>query len=399
MSRAKLVELHNRDVKVVNSDNIYTNGSDNNYPERIKRVINNSVNAKACATVLADFFIGKGFNVDNDLIINKSKGLTLLDCGISASEDVSVQKGFWLHVNFNLDATERTLDVLPYEFCRRSKKDHFGYEGLIQYCKEWNSVDDTLKFFFQDEKSKVKKDFFYPFNDDIDIINQQRRNDWKLANPDSKKEPTVEELVMGYRGQVLFINLEPRSIYPLSYFDAAYNAADTEFRLSTLINNKVRTGFIDATVMAVRKNSGEDEGAITSEDAKSLLGAENQSQLLFVEVQLDDQQKLEDAIHTDTISSPIDTDLIETVAESAKQEILTACKRIPKVLVESGDGALFGANAETLEKARTFFNDQTSRERTIIANGFNRALGRKDLKIIELGNDSNTLEDAGDITD
>ncbi len=52
--------------------------------------------------------------------------------------------------------------------------------------------------------------------------------------------------------------------------------------------------------------------------------------------------------------------------------------------MESGDGALFGANSETLDNAKDFFNSKTERLRKVIANGFNRALGRKDLKIIPL---------------
>ena len=383
MSKAQLIELDKRDIGLIESDNIHTNGQDNNYPERIKRVVNNSVNAKACATVLSDFLVALGFNLDNDLIVNKSKGLTLFDNLISACEDVSIQKGFWIHVNYNLDATERTIDILPYERCRASKRDDLGYNGLVYYNEFWDEKTTTNWSFSKVKKSKNK--FFYPFNDNIDVINDQRRRDWKIQNP--KKEIDLNDtdsLIKGYRGQVLFINLEPRQIYPLSIFDAAYNAADTEYRVSQLVNNKVRTGFMDATLIAVRDNEGQDENAINEEQVKTLLGSDNQSNIIYTEVKIDAGQKLEDAVHVESLNSTLDKDLLESVLDMSKKEILTACLQFPSVLVESGDGALFGANSETLDNAKDFFNTKTERLRKVIANGFNRALGRKDLEIIPL---------------
>ena len=76
MSRAKIIELHTREIEAISRDkrkNVYTNGIDDNYPERIELIINNSVTAKMSANKMASFIIGKGF-VDKSLnikILNK----------------------------------------------------------------------------------------------------------------------------------------------------------------------------------------------------------------------------------------------------------------------------------------------------------------------------------------
>ena len=371
MARAKLIELFKRSDDYVKSDNIHINGSDNNYPERLKLVINNSITAKSCTNKLTDFLYGGGFELGQK-IVNKKKKHTLNDLALMACQDVAEQYYFALHVNYDAEGVVNYLDVLPAEGVRKSKNDDLGYGGLIYYSKKWG--EQTENIFSQKNKTEAK--YFYPYNPDINVINEQR-------NKDTPKGDLIEK-VKNYRGQVLFVSCDKRSIYPLSLIDPVYNDCDTEYRISTLRNNKLRSGFIETTIVMMRDQS-EDEDMITDNELKGLLGTENQSNVLKVVVKTDGDEKLEDALHIKTVSAPLDKELFADWVANIEDNIINACKQIPKILVKSGDGALFGTNAESMEKAKEFYIEQTKRERKIIENAFATVLGIDNLKLIEIG--------------
>lgn len=376
MARAKLIELFKRKDDFVKSEDVHINGYDNDYPERMRRVISNSKTAKSCANKLIDFLYGYGFESNGETTVNKIKGLTLDNLLAMACEDVAYNYGFWLHINYDAEGKVNYLDVLPYEKCRKSKNDSFGYGGLIYYNESWGK--DTSSFSFSKKKNKAK--YFYPYNPDIKVINEQRKKDTKSDN--------IKEVIEGYRGQVLFVSPDLRSTYPLSLFDAVYNDCDTEYRISDFRNNKVRNGFIEATIVMMREQS-EDEEIISDEAIRGLIGSENQSGVLKVVANIDNGQKLEEAIAIKTIKSDVDQGMFKDWELSIEDGIINSCKQIPKILVKSSDGALFGASAEAMQKAQDFYNQQTSREREVITKAFEKVLGFE-LKIKELGKSNNT---------
>src|SRR5687768_17747316 len=68
---------------------IYANDSDNAYPERMDRLINNSVTAKSAANTMVQYLIGKGYGVENDnIIINKERNLKLIDFADDVADDL-----------------------------------------------------------------------------------------------------------------------------------------------------------------------------------------------------------------------------------------------------------------------------------------------------------------------
>ena len=86
--RSTLVELFSRKLTFNKKDNIYNNGDDNDYPERIERIINNSTTAKMSANRLASFIYGKGFT--ENPIVNKRKNRKLNDILQAITESVKV---------------------------------------------------------------------------------------------------------------------------------------------------------------------------------------------------------------------------------------------------------------------------------------------------------------------
>jgi len=364
--RAKLVQLFDRSIEVIKQDNIYANGSDNDYPERVKRVINNSITAKSSAEQLSSYLIGEGFNLGNETVVNRFKDLDRYDVLKSACENASIQKGFYIHVNYTIEGVVDYVDIIPYEKIRSLKKDDLGFDGGYVYKENWAK---EKSFSFKKSESK----YFYTYNRNIDVINKQRIKD-------AGNNADIQSLKSKYRGQLLFVNLEPNTIYPLSFIDPCYNDADTEFRISLLRNKKTRTGFVEANVFIVR-----DEETLTVDQIKGLYGSENQGNALYVVADtLDPGQKLEDAIHVQTIKSDINKDLFADWVKDIKNNIRNSFCRIPQILVESGDGALFGANADAMGKAHNSYNNSTAKYRKIIEKAFREVFQDKELKIVKL---------------
>ena len=359
MARSKLVELFTRLITPQErKDKIYCNGEDNQYPERVERVINNSVTAKLSANRFIAYLIGKGFDPSiNDIKFNTRKGLTFYDLLKRAAKDVGYQYGFYLHINYDIEGTPNYLDVLKFKKCRISEEDDYGYKGYVWYQNNW-LLSSVLQIV-----DKKKKNWYYPYNPAIDVINAQRVND----APDN---PTPEELVKSYRGQVLFVNLDDDSVYPNSLLDPAYNDADTEHRVSLFRNDRVKSGFLGANVIVIPEVADKKEWEEKQEQFASLLGAENSSNILLLEAKVDGDKKLSEYIHIETVKSEVDTEQFQNDEKTVQENILN-CWRIPKILVKNSDSALFGPNAEALRTAQEIFQEDTQVERDVIQNTFN----------------------------
>ncbi len=362
MARSNVIELFSRLITPQDrKDKIYCNGADNLYPERIERIINNSVTAKLAAEKLQDFLIGLGFDEDiMNVIVNDKKRLRFYDILKRIARDLSYHKGAYIHINYDVDGVPNYLDVLKYKYCRISEEDDFDNLGYVWFSKKWDAVNNVLTV----QRNKKKKNWFYPYNPNIDVINAQRRND------SNKGEENIEKLIRNYRGQVFFLNLEDDSIYPNSWIDPAYNDADTEYHLSLFRNDRIKTGFLGANIVIVPTD--DDNGAkITDEELKSLLGSENSSNILKLEVTPEGDKKLEDYIHIETIKSEVDTEQFQYDEGKIQENILNCFKNVPKILVKNTDSALFGPNAESLRTAQLIYQEETTREREAIARALN----------------------------
>jgi capsid portal protein len=361
LARSKIIELFTRlIIPQDRKDKIYCNGSDNQYPERIERVINNSVTAKLSVDKFISYLVGHGFDLEdlNDVVINKKKGLTFYNLLTRIAKDVGYQKGFYLHINYDLEGKPNYLDVLKFKNCRISEEDDNGYSGYVWYQKNWD-VKSVLKV-----RDKSNRKWYYPYNPDIKVINAQR-------NADAPKDATAEEKVKYFRGQVLFVNLDDDSVYPNSKIDPAYNDADTEHRISLFRNDRVRNGFIGATIAVIPEVADEKEWNERQKEFKGLLGVENTSNILLLEAKKDSDKPLSDYVHIQTVESNITTELFEYDEKTIQENILN-CYSIPKILVKNNDSALFGASGESLRTAQKIFQEDTQSERDVIQNTFNK---------------------------
>lgn len=376
--RSKLIDLFTRVITKNDKTEVFNSGIDNNYPERIEAIINNSVTAKLSAGKMADYILGQGFTEGfNSAKVNEKKNLTGFDIGRFISKSVSYQKGFYLHINYDISGEPNYLDVLPFKNCRISKKDDLGYEGVIFVSEEWGNEE----FSFSTKKEK----WFYPYNPNKDVINKQRRKDFKISYKKDPEEQDAIKAVKNYRGQVLFVNLEPENIYPLAYVDVVYNDADSEYRLSIKKNSDVRNGFLDKTIITTAKGDDKKATEKIDEDIKNLLG-EDGGNVWRLESEVGPDGKLVDVVNVQTIKASIDDKLFINAETTIENNILNAFNNIPKVLVKTSDGALFGANGETLITSQEYYQDETLDERMVVEKTLNRIYGEKfgEIKIVPL---------------
>ena len=133
-----LIDVWKRLTPWNKSADVYANDTDNAYPERMDRLINNSVTAKSAASIMVQYLIGKGYGTDADnIIINKEKTLKLIDFADDVADDLVKQRGVFIHINWNALYQIADCCVVPYEWCRIGKKDSTDYAGKIAVCKEW----------------------------------------------------------------------------------------------------------------------------------------------------------------------------------------------------------------------------------------------------------------------
>ena len=362
--RADNVELFSREIKsdTNSSDKIYSRDADNLYPHRIEKVINNSPTGRRCANLMAKYIAGKG-NTSNFKIGKKY----INDIISAASASISKQYGVYFRIKYGIDTTRTMADgdgdvkfninyteVLDYVPMAKSKEDDDDFEGKFYMLKD----DDEGGLSGKDDDLK----WFYPFNQDPKVIKYQMINDCKEKNI---TDPSLEDLIRNYRGQVFYLNLTPEYIYALPLADSVYNDLDTEFRISTYNNTQTRKGFLGKTLITKYEDAdGDDADEEFDGELKTWLGSENSSTVFVVTVPQSVTVDLDKAFVVNQLKPQFDDKLFESTIKNIRQNIMGAFNNIPEALVFSGSGALFGTSAQAYTEMKKFYWEQNEYERS-----------------------------------
>ncbi len=355
-----LIDVWKRFMPWSKSADVYANDTDNAYPERMDRLINNSVTAKSAAAIMVQYLIGKGYGVENDsIVINREKNLSLIDFATETADDLVKQRGVFIHVNWNALYKISDFSILPFEWCRIGKTDSNDYAGKIAVCREW------LK----------------PKRTDIQLID--------VFNPRKKVIDAQVEKVGGwehYKGQVMYINMDPKLLYPLSRIDPVAEDCDSEAQASVYKNRLLRKGFFGNTLVVTRPLVGDglEAGSKAQQEAenererfqqaiKDSLGAENTGGVLCLEMDFAGE-KLEDAILIKQIESRIDDKLFGYTETSVRENILVAFNNLPAGLVKTNEASLFGNSGEAIREMKRTYWENTTRERNLLTDIINQLL-------------------------
>lgn len=374
---ASLVELFSRTVDPSGEKNIYLNDTDNLYPNRVELVERNSVTAFSASNKLKSFITGRGFlnSEYNEKIVNKKKGTSGYNFLSHVSNSLGTHRGVFVHVNYDIEGNVNYLNVLDFKKCRIAKEDAFGYPGKIYY-KDW---ENKKKFSMSTSGSKEGR-WYYPFNSDPEIVMKQRLNDVKL---EKISNPTAEDLLTHYRGQVFFLNLDEMEVYPYAWLHPAYNDADNEYRISLYRNTNLRTGFLNKTILIPNGLDKETQNEF-DESVREWLGAEGTSSVFVLKPgeEVLDPSKLITAVE---LKGSFDSKRFENDEIAVANNIRKSYLSIPKILIDPED-SFFGSSGEAFKEAIEYYNKETLFIREKIAYMMDKFY-KGDFTIKELGDE------------
>lgn len=353
-----ILEIIKNVVKWDDKLEIYTNGIDNMYPERVDRLKNNSITAKMASEMMIQYIIGGGLgNADNYKISDKQK---LIDFATDVADDITNHRGVFIHFDYNLDYEPVNPKVLPFERCRIGKKDSNDYNGKIYYKVNWLDKKETPIVF--------------------DVYN----NDKVIVSNQVEKAGKIQK----YKGQVLFINLDRNYVYPLSRIDAVLNDCDSEAQSAVYRNQLLRKGFFGKQIVVtpplvtndepedilnpqgqlvrnpkwMRK---EDEGKQVKETIEKFIGAENAGGALLMQLP-DFEGKIDDVFKVIKIDSTLDDKMFEYTENVTSKNILMAFNNLPVGLVKNPDSAMFGNSGESLKAMQEMYYKNCDKDRKIV---------------------------------
>lgn len=357
MKLTLLQDIFKKKVTFDSKANVYRNGEDNAYPERIDRLINNSVTAKTATNIMIQNIIGKGFGVVNDnLIVNKTKNINLYNFADDLANSKVRQRGFFIHVMPNANYKIVSIELLPFKDCRIGKKDDKDYNGKILISKKW------------DEAKQDDVQVLDVFNLDPKVINVQVE---KAGGWDN------------YKGQILYINDDSDYYYPLSRIDAVQMDCDNEAQASIYKNSLLRKGFFGKTMVVTRPlvdkdieqyieidgvrelnrewNTQESERQNFKKTIEDFVGAENAGGALHIELDFE-HEDLEKAMIFKNIESKIDDKIFAHTESSVRKNILIAFNNLPVGLVEASDG-IFSNSGEAIKQMQLQYWENCEKER------------------------------------
>jgi hypothetical protein len=335
---------------------IYQNGADNLYPERIDRLINNSVTAKMASEMMVQYVLGKGFGEADNFKVNDSQ--KLIDFAIDVADSLVRQRGIAIHFDYNLNFEPINPKVLDFTKVRLGLKDSKQYNGKILFKNDWsNNKEDAVIF---------------------DVFNKSD----KIVQAQINKAGTIDK----YKGQVMYINLDSRYYYPLSRIDAVINDCDSESQAAIYKNMILRKGFFGKQIIMTPPLISNDDPEMVLNDLgelvrnrefarrqaeadevkktiESFIGSENAGGALMIESP-DFINGIDTIFKIQTINSEVNDKMFEYTENSVSKNILMAFNNIPVALVKSPDSAMFGNSGESILEAKKMYWENTSKERS-----------------------------------
>jgi hypothetical protein len=321
-------------------------GHDNDYPEIIERIINNSVTAKSVARVYAKFLTGGGFENDalNKIVVasdHRGKKITLRSLLSQAAMSIAYHNGLYVHCNVNRERKIVSAKLVPFKHCRFAKVDEKGYTAKIGVYDNWQKERD-IPF----EPGKVV--WYNIFNLDPAAFAAMIGKDMKA-----------------YKGQVYFHFFDNQYIYPLSSFDPVYMDADTEYQIELFKNRAIRNGLLDKTVFRVEAPNNDTEKKELVDGIKKFIGPDGDS-VLVMEDEIDQetsQIKETGSFKIDTIKSNINDKLFENWEKNLANNIRKSMAAMPALLIDYEDSKLGTTSGEAINQATNFYNAVTQDDR------------------------------------
>ena len=336
--KTALLEIVKKVIKWDKKLEIYTNGDDNAYPERMERYKNNSITAKMASEIMVQYLIGKGFGELDNIKIG---GVKLIDLADDIARDLVDNRGVFIHVNYDANFEVAEWSVLPFNNCRVGKKDSSEYNGKILVCNDWNDIKNN------------KPRTINVFNPAKEIVMYQ------VGVTDKDTDVTIIDKLAKYQGQIMYVNMDSQYYYPLSRIDAVSLDCRSEYLAGVYKNEILERGFFGKTLVVTRPlvdnqlildaqltqdanllrqmRDAESERENFKKTIQEFVGAGGSGGVLHMEVDFKGES-LDDAILFKNIESNINDKLFQFTEDSVMAKILMAYNNLPITLVKASEG-------------------------------------------------------------
>ena len=314
---------------------IFNFGDDNNYPNEVKSIIDNSVTASSCVELIKKFIKGKGVEVD--FFLNKDNDTTN-NVLSKVAEDVANYKGFTLHIGYNELGLISSIKHIPFAWVRWGKEDVNGYKSKLQVSKNWH-----------DKKEPVSE--FDVYNSDVALSQINKVG------------------IESFKGQVFYSELES-GIYPKSLIHPAINDADSEFKSSKFKNNLLNKGFLNNLIVVTKKFESQRQKDAFQSNFKSQLGVDGQGVFNHIEADLNSDE-LDKEIFFKEVNTNVNDKLFEYTDRKASDNVIKAFGVPPALIDTSNASGIFGNSGELIKQMRVFLQEKTEEYRAYIEQVFN----------------------------
>lgn len=200
-------------------------GSNDSFPLKLAKSIQDSVTASSCLNSFSKFVRGAGFS-DADLkkmIVNR-QGETLWDVHNKVSQAYSSFRGFAICVKYNALADIVEFYNVPFQYCRLGEPDAEGFISKIHY----------NPFFGTGEERTDQTVCYDVFNPDKTVVLSQIQQ-------------------KGYKGQILYFGettpLSP--FYPMPVFASAMNWMMIEAAIALFHKENLDNGFFQSVILRI----------------------------------------------------------------------------------------------------------------------------------------------------
>ena len=225
-------------VRYISNLGIKAYGEDNLYPQNVADVMAASSTGKPCLNRYVRFIEGNGLK-DFDFAaytVNRA-GETVDDITKLITKDIGTYGGFALHVNYDVFGNIVELQHEPFENCRLAEPDDSGFTSEIITHPDWSGRTTR--------GGKLLK------------VNAETIERFPVFNP--RKEVIIKQIesvggIENYKGQILWVSLDGKFVYPIPKYDCALLEISSDEGLSVVKYRNTRNNFLPSGI-AVGLNS------------------------------------------------------------------------------------------------------------------------------------------------
>lgn len=329
-------------------------GADNLYPQNVMDITNASGTAKLCLSRYEKFVEGYGFDNEmlSEVVIDRD-GSTMDDLLHQVAKELTRFGGFALQINYNVLGEATEVNSIPFEQCRLEECDDSGYVAHILQHPDWRGKKTRNgRRIFVDDAHVTK---FHVFNPDPLVV---------------QKEIEDAGGIEGYNGQILWVSMDGKYIYPTPIYDACITEISTDEGLGNIKYRNVRNNFLVACMLIAKKGvprineKGEEveRQMISDEDLKAFQGDTKGSKILYVELENDeDEPKVVEfpAKNFDKEFSTTDASVIERIYSQFHQELFYSIRM----------GKL-GFSGDVMQDAYGYYAGEVTNEQRFIERAF-----------------------------